>query len=82
MHKKNVVNKETRERLIVDIKHYFAVERGEDLGDLAASLILDFFIENLAPYAYNQGVYDAHRFMSEKIEDLLGIQQHSPYQSY
>lgn len=70
---KIVMNKETRREMIQAVKTYFLKERDEDLGDLAASLILDFFMENLAPYAYNQGVYDSYKYMNERTEDLLGI---------
>lgn len=69
------INKETQEDMILEIKAYFLKEREEDLGDLAAQLILDFFMEKLAPYAYNQGVFDSYTYMSERTEDLLGIQK-------
>ncbi|ATW28278.1 hypothetical protein DCMF_01085 [Candidatus Formimonas warabiya] len=59
--------------MILEIKTYFLKEKDEDLGDLAAGLILDFFLEKLAPHAYNQGVYDSYKYMSERTEDLLGI---------
>ena len=75
--KKNVgkieVNKEIREDMIRIIKVYFLKERDEDLGDLAASLILDFFIEELGSHIYNQGVYDSYKYIGERTEDLLGI---------
>ncbi|MEL7565768.1 MAG: DUF2164 domain-containing protein [Dehalobacterium sp.] len=67
------VNKEARKDMILEIKTYFLKERDEDLGDLASGLILDFFMEKLAPYAYNQGVYDSYKYMGERTEDLLGI---------
>ena len=67
------LNKEKREQMILAIKTYFLKEREEDLGDLAASLVLSFFMEKLAPHAYNQGVYDSYKFMNERTEDLLGI---------
>ena len=67
------VNKEIREDMIRIIKAYFLKERDEDLGDLAASLILDFFIEELGPHIYNQGVYDSYKYIGERTEDLLGI---------
>ena len=61
--------------MVSAIKSYFITEREEELGDLAAGFILDFFIEKLAPEFYNQGVYDSYKYMNEKIEDLLGIQK-------
>lgn len=70
------VNKETKNDMLLAIKNYFQKERDEDLGDLAALLIFDFFMEKLAPYAYNQGVYDSYKYISERTEDLLGIQKY------
>jgi uncharacterized protein (DUF2164 family) len=57
------------------IQDYFSKERGEDIGNLAAMLILDFFVEELAPVFYNFGVEDSHAFMIEKIDDLYGIEK-------
>ena len=69
------LEKEKRDRLISEVKTYFLMERDEDLGDLAAELILDFFIEKLGKGIYNQGVADSYKCMSEKVEDLLEIQR-------
>lgn len=68
--------KEKREYMISSIKEYFLVERGEELGDLASSLILDFILEKLAPEFYNQGVYESYKYMNERIDDLLSIQKY------
>jgi len=68
------ISKENREQMISQIKEYFINERDEDLGDLAAALILDFFTEQLAPLFYNQGIFDSYQYMSDKIGDLLEIQ--------
>ena len=75
MGRKNPVklNKEIREEMISSIKRYFEKERDEELGDLAAGLILDFITEELAPEFYNQGVYDSYKFMNLHCEDLLGL---------
>lgn len=56
------------------LKEYFKNERNEELGDLAATLLLDFIIEELAPEFYNQGVYDSHNFLSAKLEDIFELQ--------
>ncbi|WP_339063480.1 DUF2164 domain-containing protein [Tepidibacillus marianensis] len=67
---------EKKQDMIIAIKTYFQTERNEELGDLAATLILDFFTEKLANEFYNQGVYDSYRLMTEKIEDILEIQKY------
>lgn len=69
------VDKEAQEDMLSEIKAYFLKEREEELGDLAARLLLDFFMEKLAPYVYNQGVFDSYKYMSDRTEDLLGIQK-------
>ncbi len=67
------ISKEARAEMISSIKNYFAKERDEELGDLAAGLVLDFITEELAPEFYNQGVYDSYKFMNLRCEDLLTI---------
>lgn len=68
------VSKEKRNEMIASIKFFFANERDEDLGDLASDMILDYFINELAPEFYNQGVNDSYTYLKDKIEDLFGIQ--------
>lgn len=74
MHERLKLGKEKRAELILAIKNYFLQERDEDLGDLAAGLFLDFFIEELAPHFYNLGVEDSYQYLGQRLEDLLGIQ--------
>jgi uncharacterized protein (DUF2164 family) len=69
------IEKSVKDEMILLIKNYFDKERNEDLGDLAASMILDFIIDKLAPEFYNQGVHDSYKYMSDRIEDLLGLQK-------
>ncbi len=76
MQREIILSRETKEKMIEEIKTYFSRERDEELGDLAAMLILDFVIEKLGPEIYNQGIYDAHLYMSGAAEDLLGIQKY------
>jgi len=69
------VTKETRDEMVVAIKNYFSKEKEEELGDLAAGLMLEFIIEKLAPEFYNQGVCDSYKYMQDTVEDLLSIQK-------
>ncbi|MFZ3172144.1 MAG: DUF2164 domain-containing protein [Carboxydocellales bacterium] len=69
------LTKEKRDYMISAIQEFFLKQREEELGELAAALILDFFIDKMAKEFYNQGVFDSYRFMTDKVEDLLGIQK-------
>ena len=75
MSNKIKLTNEKKEKMINDIKNYFLEERDEKLGDLAAMMILDFIIDQIAPEFYNQGVFDSHLYMLERSEDLLSIQK-------
>ncbi|WFD12269.1 DUF2164 domain-containing protein [Tepidibacter hydrothermalis] len=70
------LSKEKKAKMISSIKKYFQDERDEDLGDLASSMILDFFIKDLAAEFYNQGVSDSHKYMSDRVEELFEIQKY------
>lgn len=72
---KIVLSKDKKKQMIEDIKEYFLEEREEEIGDLAASMVLDFVINKLAPEFYNKGIEDSYRYMSDKIEDLLGLEK-------
>ncbi|WP_138417949.1 DUF2164 domain-containing protein [Aquibacillus sediminis] len=69
------LRKEDREYMTNEIKQYFEQEKNEQIGDLAATLMLDFFIDKLAPTFYNLGVEDAHAYLNEKLDDLFEIQK-------
>jgi uncharacterized protein (DUF2164 family) len=68
------LSKEAKDEMIAELKNHFDQERDEQLGDLAAGILLDFIIAKLGPAIYHQGVYDSYQYMTERNEDLLGIQ--------
>ncbi len=70
---KITLDEQKKRDMIFAIKRYFSNERDEELGDLAANLILNFIKEELASEFYNQGVYDAYKYINDKSEDLLAI---------
>ncbi|MFS0562379.1 DUF2164 family protein [Terribacillus sp. 179-K 1B1 HS] len=63
-----------RTEMVRSLQNYFEQEKDEQLGDLAAGLLLDFIVEELGPIFYNAGIEASYQFMNEKIEDLFGIQ--------
>jgi len=70
-----MLTKERRDDMVSEIKNYFSKEREEEIGDLAAGLILDFIVEKIAPDFYNQGIFDAHQYMKDAAEDLFALQK-------
>ncbi len=64
--------KETKERLIASIKRYFEEFLEQEVGDLKASLLLDFILKETGPSVYNQAIADAQARMSEMVDEIDG----------
>jgi uncharacterized protein (DUF2164 family) len=63
---------ERRATLLRTIKEYAATEFDELLSDFRAEGLLDFFVRELGPPVYNQGVRDAAAFVQSKLGDIDG----------
>lgn len=77
MNLKSVIDNEKRKLLISEIQYYFLEEQDLKLGDLASTLLLDFFCEKIGPEFYNQGVFDSYKYLQNSLDDLLAIQKQS-----
>lgn len=64
------MSKEEKELMIADIKAFFQEKRDEEIGDLGALLLLDFFAEKMAPYFFNRGINAAKAMLAAKLDDL------------
>ncbi|MBP9478087.1 MAG: DUF2164 family protein [Sebaldella sp.] len=77
--KKNIekfkLEKEKEKEIKEKIKKFFFDVRDEEISDLEALLVLDFFMEKVATEFYNQGVNDAYIRLHEISEDLLSVQK-------
>lgn len=67
------LSKKRRQELIRSIKGYFLEQHDEQIGDLKAGLLLDFFLELTGPSIYNQAIKDAQAYFQQKVEDLDGV---------
>jgi len=65
-----VLPKDKKVQLIESIKHYFEENLESEIGDLKASLLLDYFIKEIGPSIYNQAILDAQTVMTDKVNDL------------
>jgi uncharacterized protein (DUF2164 family) len=63
-------SKEQKQEIIESIQHYFHQERDDEIGELAAELMLDFFLKQIGPHFYNQGVQDAKEMTLEKMMSM------------
>jgi uncharacterized protein (DUF2164 family) len=54
------------------LQRYFREEMEQEIGEMRAHFLLDYFLKEIAPFAYNKGVGDAELYFRAKVEDLSG----------
>lgn len=68
------LEKETQKRLIGSIQKYFQDNmEEEEVGDLKALLLLEFFLKELGPAIYNQAISDAQGVMMDRVTELDSV---------
>jgi uncharacterized protein (DUF2164 family) len=66
------ISKPARTTAIASIQRYFEESMPEPIGDLPASLLLNFFLEEIGPVIYNQAISDAQTRLQQRVADLSG----------
>jgi uncharacterized protein (DUF2164 family) len=66
------LSKQARADAIASIQRYFQENMPEPIGDIAAGLLLNYFIEELGPAIYNQAIADAQARIQQRLSDLEG----------
>lgn len=63
---------ERRAALLESVAAYYAENFDEAISPFRAEGLLDFFVRELGPQVYNQGVRDAAAFVQGKLTDIEG----------
>jgi uncharacterized protein (DUF2164 family) len=66
------LKQETRDRLTGSIQRYFTEHMDEEIGDLKASMLLTFCLEEIGPSVYNQAIAEAKAHLLTQVDDLDG----------
>lgn len=66
------IPKQTRAEAITSIQRYFQENMPEPIGDMAAGLLLNYFVEEIGPAIYNQAIADAQARIQQRLSDLEG----------
>jgi len=64
------LDKTTEVHLIAAIQRHCQANLDEEVGNLQAAALLDFFMAELAPTIYNRAIADAQQYMHERALDL------------
>ena len=63
---------EAKKQAVASIQRYCAENLDADLGTLQATLLLEFFLKEIAPSIYNAAVGDAEAYLRDRLADLEG----------
>lgn len=66
------LSEDRRQRMLRSVRQHFLEEFDDDLSEFRAGTLIDFFLRELGPGVYNQGVQDAARYLQEKLTDIEG----------
>ena len=66
------LTKEETADVIPSLRRYFKEELEIEISEMRAKFLLNYFLKEIAPFAYNQGVKDAESYFRGKVEDLSG----------
>lgn len=59
-----------QQQAVASIERYFREHMDEPIGNVAAAGLLKFFLAEIAPLAYNQGVADAQAQMQQRVTEI------------
>lgn len=66
------LSKEQKAEIVGSLQRYVAEHLDHDLNEMEAGFLLEFFMREVAPFSYNQGVEDARKYFIRATEDLPG----------
>lgn len=64
------LDKEAKAAAIDSLMRYFEAHLDERIGNVAASGLLGFFLSEIGPSIYNQGVRDAQERLQVRVQEL------------
>ena len=62
--------KEVRTRAVASIERWFAENRDEKIGNIAAGALLGFFLEEIGPAVYNRAVREAQERLAQRVSEI------------
>jgi len=63
-------SKEEIEIITKKIQLYFSEELDREIGQFDAQFLLDFISEEIGPYFYNRGLYDAQAILESRMDSI------------
>tara|TARA_Y100000758_G_scaffold204198_1_gene145970 strand:- start:565 stop:810 length:246 start_codon:yes stop_codon:yes gene_type:complete len=64
------ISRKNKDKIIQDLQEWFQENLDQEIGNLDAEFLTDFFTENVGGLFYNQALKDVHTLIYEKTESL------------
>lgn len=61
------LDKDAQDKMLKALQSYVQKELDLEMGSFQAQFFLDFILEEMAPYFYNQAIHDSQQLLSEKF---------------
>ncbi len=75
------ISKEEKAKLVAQVQRYFEDQSMEEIGNLSAEQLIEYMLDILGPFAYNQALFDVNKTLKAhfaQLEDALFILE-KPY---
>lgn len=73
------LSKEHRRQAVQSLQLYFERNLPEPVGELAAGMLLDFFLQEIGPVVYNKAVSDSQARLATRIAELDSELYEAPF---
>lgn len=70
---------DARKHAVAALREYFTENMDDEIGDLKASLFVDFIVSEIGPSIYNQAIADAQKYFEERAADIAGACHYSEF---
>jgi len=64
------LERDQRQQAVASIERYFAENMDERIGNIAASALLNFFLEEIGPLVYNQAVAEVQERLAQRVAEI------------
>lgn len=66
---------EASAQALASLRRFCSDELDLEVSDIQVRMLLDFFLKELAPSAYNAGIHAAEAFLRDRVADLAAVQE-------
>ncbi len=63
-------SRQEKQAIIARVQTFFEETLEQEIGQFDAEFLLDFFANEIGPYFYNRGLYDAQAILASRLDEV------------